>query len=110
MFGAPYYSECHRGLIDSYDNKFNIRTWKPWLTYDGQASADRLAKPLLLVGSDGIALLDGAKAYEKRATKAPTIEKVWLGEDATQFDFYDRSDVVKAAADAAATFFQGGEQ
>ena len=43
MFGAPYYSEEHRGLIAAYDNKFNVLSWKPWLTYDGQASADREA-------------------------------------------------------------------
>ena len=103
MCGAPYYSEDHRGLIAAYDNKFNVLSWKPWLTYNAQESADRLEKPIMMVGSDGIALLAGAKAYEER-TKAP-MEKVWLDKDVSQFDFYDCQDAVTAAADAVAKFF-----
>ncbi len=102
MYQAPYYTEKDRGLIAAYDNKFSAASWKPWLTYDAQASADRLTKPVLMVGSPSIALLAGADAYEAR-TKAP-LEKVWLDENVTQFDFYDRADVVKAAADAVAEF------
>ena len=104
MFQAPYYSEEDRGLIAAYDNKFAVASWKPWLTYDAQASADRLSKPMMMVGSASIALPAGATAYEAR-TKAP-LEKVWLGDDVTQFDFYDRVDAVKASADAVADFFQ----
>lgn len=104
MYQAPYYTEEHRGLISEYDNKFSVLTWKPWLTYDGQASADRITKPILMVGSEGIALPAGAEAYEAR-TKAP-VKKVWLDGDANQFDFYDRADVVFAASDAVAEFFQ----
>ncbi len=103
MYQAPYYTEKDRGLISEYDNKFSAASWKPWLTYDAQESADRLFKPLLLVGSPGIALPAGAEAYENRTT-AP-LEKVWLDGDVSQFDFYDRVDVVNAAADAVATFF-----
>ncbi len=102
MFQAPYYTEENRGLIPAYDNKFAVASWKPWLTYDAQASADRLTKPTLMVGSPSIALPDGAKAYEAR-TRAP-LQKVWLGDDVTQFDFYDRIDAVKASADAVADF------
>ena len=104
MYQAPYYTEEHRGLISEYDNKFSVLTWKPWLTYDAQASADRITKPVLMVGSEGIALPTGAETYETR-TKAP-IEKLWLDGDANQFDFYDREDVVVAASDAVAKFFQ----
>lgn len=102
MVQAPYYTETDRGLIPAYDNKFSVASWKPWLTYDAQASADRLTKPLLMVGSPAIALPAGAEAYAAR-TKAP-VETLWLGEDVTQFDFYDRQDVVTAAADAIARF------
>lgn len=102
MYQAPYYTEEDRGLIPAYDNKFSVASWKPWLTYDAQASADRLTKPVLMVGSPSIALLAGAEAYEAR-TSAP-MEKLWLGEDVTQFDFYDRVDAVKAASDAVADF------
>ena len=104
MFQAPYYTEPHRGLIDAYDNKFSVLTWKPWLTYDAHASADRLTKPLLMVGSSGMALPPGAEAYEKR-TQAP-IEKVWFGEEVNQFDFYDRADIVEAATKAVSSFFK----
>ncbi|WP_170328493.1 alpha/beta hydrolase [Ruegeria arenilitoris] len=102
MFGAPYYTEEDRGLIAAYDNKFSVLTWKPWLTYDSQASADRLTKPTLMVGSPSIALPAGAAAYEARMT-AP-LEKLWLDEEVTQFDFYDRKDVVTASTDAVADF------
>ena len=104
MYQAPYYTEEDRGLIPAYDNKFSVLSWKPWLTYDAQASADRLTKPTLMVGSASIALPAGAAAYEAR-TSAP-LEKLWLGDDVTQFDFYDRVDAVKASADAVADFFR----
>ena len=108
MYQAPYYTEEDRGLIAAYDNKFSVLTWKPWLTYDGLASAERLNKPMLMVGSSGMALPAGAEAYEDR-TNAP-IEKVWLGDDVSQFAFYDRAEIVSAAADAAASFFTGQGQ
>lgn len=104
MYQAPYYTEVDRGLIPAYDNKFSVLSWKPWLTYDAQVSADRLTKPTLMVGSPSIALPAGAAAYEARLN-AP-FEKLWLGEDVTQFDFYDRADAVKASADAVADFFK----
>ncbi|MBO9448113.1 CocE/NonD family hydrolase [Ruegeria sp. R14_0] len=102
MYQAPYYTEEDRGLIPAYDNKFSVASWKPWLTYDAQTSADRLTKPMLMVGSPSIALPAGAAAYEAR-TKAP-LEKLWLGDDVTQFDFYDRKDAVTTASDAVADF------
>ena len=102
MYQAPYYTEGDRGLIPAYDNKFSIASWKPWLTYDAQTSAARLAKPILMVGSPSIALPAGAAAYEA-ATSAP-FEKLWLGEDVTQFDFYDRKDVVNTASNTVADF------
>lgn len=102
MYQAPYYTEDDRGLIPEYDNRFSLQSWKSWLGYDAQASADRLTKPMLMVGSPAIALPAGAAAYEARMT-AP-LAKAWLGDDATQFDFYDRLDVVTASADAVADF------
>lgn len=102
MFQAPYYTEDDRGLIESYDNKFNLASWEPWLTYDGQESADRLTKPTLIVSSEASALPAGAHAFAKR-TKAPVTE-LWL-EDVNQFDFYDRLDVVESSTEAIAKFF-----
>lgn len=103
MYQAPYYTEVDRGLIPEYDNKFNSLSWKPWLSYDALASAQRLTKPLLMVGSTAMALPAGAQAYEAR-THAP-ITKRWLSEGVTQFDFYDREDVVRVASDEVANHF-----
>ena len=102
MVQVPYYTEADRGLIPAYDNKFSVASWKPWLTYDAQASADRLTKPMLMVGSPAIALPAGAEAYAARARAS--VKTLWLGKDVAQFDFYDREDVVTASADAIAEF------
>ncbi|MCY3654685.1 MAG: alpha/beta hydrolase, partial [Cyanobacteria bacterium MAG IRC1_bin_28] len=102
MVQVPYYTEADRGLIRAYDNKFSVASWKPWLTYDAQASADRLTKPMLMVGSPAIALPAGAEAYAARARAS--VKTLWLGKDVAQFDFYDREDVVTASADAIAEF------
>jgi dienelactone hydrolase len=99
MFQAPYYTEADRGLIDAYDNRFDVRSWRPWLTYDGHASADRLTAPTLVVCSDAAALPAGARAYAAR-TAAP-LKELWL-DDVSQFDFYDRADVVREVSDAVA--------
>ena len=102
MYQAPYYTEKDRGLIATYDNKFNLASWEPWLTYDAQASADRLTAPTLIICSEAAALPDGAHAYAKR-TRAP-VKEIWL-ENVNQFDFYDRADIVKLSADAMARHF-----
>ncbi|MCY3630238.1 MAG: alpha/beta hydrolase [Rhodothermaceae bacterium] len=102
MFQAPYYTEEHRGLIPEYDNKFNVCSWKPWLTYNALSSASRLKKPTLLVGSEGMALPSGAAAYEQ-AVGVP-VQKIWLADDINQFDFYDRKDIVTTVLDAVTEF------
>ena len=102
MYQAPYYTEEDRGLIAAYDNKFNIASWEPWLTYDAQSSADRLTAPTLIICSEAAALPAGAHAYVKR-TKVP-VKEIWL-DNVNQFDFYDRVDIVKLSADAMAQHF-----
>ncbi|MEM1181415.1 MAG: alpha/beta fold hydrolase [Acidobacteriota bacterium] len=99
MYQAPYYTEEHRGLIPEYDNKFNVATWEPWLTYDGQASADRLSAPTLIICSESAALPAGARAYAARLKARP--DELWL-DDVSQFDFYDRRDVIEQSVDAIA--------
>lgn len=103
MYQAPYYTEPDRGLIEAYDNKFDPASWEPWLTYDGQASADRLSTPTLIVCSEAAAFPAGAHAYAKR-TRAPVTER-WL-ERVNQFDFYDRADVVAQSVEAIAEHLQ----
>ncbi|MCP4380945.1 MAG: alpha/beta hydrolase [Hyphomicrobiales bacterium] len=103
MYQRPYYTECDRGLISAYDNKFNARSWEKWLSYDAFASTPRQTKPTLMVGSPSIELPAGAAEYEARLN-AP-IEKLWLSDDVLQFDFYDREDVVAETSDAITRFF-----
>lgn len=104
MYNAPYYTEADRGLIPAYDDKFDLRSWGPWLSYDAQASADHLNKATLIISSNAAAIPQGARAYAAR-TKAPVTERWFDG--INQFDFYDRADVVKAASDIVAAFFEG---
>ncbi|MEO1203419.1 MAG: alpha/beta hydrolase [Pseudomonadota bacterium] len=103
MYGAPYYTEPARGLIAEYDNKFNVASWEPWLTYDALRTADVLQKPTLLVHSDAAAIPQGASAYAERMGEHATT--VWL-EEVTQFDFYDDPDAVRTASDAVAEHFE----
>ncbi len=99
MYQAPYYTETDRGLIPEFDNRFNVASWEGWLTYDAIQTADRLEKPTLLVHSEAAAIPQGAREYANRMGENATA--IWLPE-VTQFDFYDRPDVVKTAADAVA--------
>jgi len=46
-----------------------------------------------------------ARRLDEDRMRAP-VEKLWLDEDVSQFDFYDRPDVVTAAADAVAELFK----
>lgn len=103
MYQIPYYTEAGRGLIPEYDNKFNLASWEPWLTYDSVAVAARLDKPILVVHSEAAAVPQGAHAFFS-LLKGDASE-LWL-ENVSQFDFYDRPDAVTRAADAAAEHFE----
>ncbi|MCJ8275390.1 MAG: alpha/beta hydrolase [Bdellovibrionales bacterium] len=102
MFNAPYYTEKKRGLIKEYDNKFNLASWRGWLTYDAMKSAQQLPGEILFVGSEKMALPQGAKAYAKIAGKK--VKQVWL-KNATQFDFYDDPKFVKQATESVVKHF-----
>ncbi len=103
MYQAPYYTDSDRGLIPEFDNKFNAASWEGWLTYDAIQTADRLKKPTLLVHSEAAAIPQGAKKFVSRMDEYATA--TWLPE-VTQFDFYDRPDVVETSADAVAEHFE----
>ncbi len=103
MYGAPYYTEPDRGLIPEYDNKFNVASWEPWLTYDALQTADVLEKPTLLVHSEAAAIPQGASAYAGRMGENATT--LWL-DGVTQFDFYDDPAAVGTASDAVARHFE----
>ncbi|MBC6415697.1 MAG: alpha/beta hydrolase [Bdellovibrionales bacterium] len=102
MYQAPYYTETDRGLIQEYDNKFNVASWKGWLNYNALESAKDLKGKILLVSSEAMALPQGAKEYEKMAKGK--VKQVWL-DDVTQFDFYDKKEIVSKATDLAFNHF-----
>ncbi|MBY5564596.1 alpha/beta hydrolase [Rhizobium leguminosarum] len=103
MYQIPYYTEPTRGLIPQYDNKFNLASWEPWLTYDSVATGDRLDKPTLIVHSEAAAVPQGAHAFFARLPGEAS--EIWL-DGVTQFDFYDNPEDVTRAADAAAAHFE----
>lgn len=102
MFQAPYYTEEDRGLIPEYDNRFNVGSWEPWLTYDGIEAAGSLTKPTLLIHSDAAAIPQGAKEYARRM--GDPAQTIWF-DDITQFDFYDQPEAVATASDSVAAHF-----
>ncbi|WP_261338386.1 hypothetical protein [Rhizobium leguminosarum] len=103
MYQIPYYTEPTRGLIPQYDNKFNLASWEPWLTYDSVATGDRLDKPTLIVHSEAAAIPQGARAFFARLRGDAS--EIWL-DGVTQFDFYDNPQHVTRAADAVAAHFE----
>lgn len=102
MYQIPYYTESNRGLIPAYDNKFNLASWEPWLTYDSVAIGAQLDKPTLIVHSEAAAIPQGAHAFF--ALLEGDRSELWL-DDVAQFDFYDKPESVTRAADAAAAHF-----
>lgn len=102
MYQAPYYTETDRGLIPSYDNKFNVASWDGWLNYDAQVSASIQDKPVLMVASESMALPAGAHAYLENANDQ--VKAVWL-DDVSQFDFYDQPKAVSDSIEALTAHF-----
>lgn len=103
MYQAPYYTEKDRGLIPEYDNKFNVASWKGWLTYDALQTAAIQSKPALLIHSESAAIPDGAKQYAERAGDNVTLLML---DGVTQFDFYDQPAAVNTSTKAVVRHFQ----
>ncbi len=103
MYRIPYYTETGRGLIPEYDNRFNLASWEPWLTYDSVSLGSRLDKPVLIVHSEAAAVPQGAHAFFSRLTGEAS--ELWL-DNVSQFDFYDNPPDVSRAADATARHFR----
>ena len=102
MYRIPYYTEADRGLVPQYDNRFNLASWEPWLTYDSVSLGAKLDKPTLIVHSEGAAVPQGAHAFYVLLPGEKS--ELWL-DGISQFDFYDRPEPVTIAADAAAAHF-----
>ncbi|MCT4613762.1 MAG: alpha/beta hydrolase [Marinifilaceae bacterium] len=103
MFQAPYYTEPDRGLIAAYDNKFNVASWRPWLTFDAIQYADKLPGQILFVESEGMALPQGSAAF--KAIAGDKVESVNLP-GVSQFDFYDQAEPVEKTVDSVSSFME----
>lgn len=108
MGAAPYYTEQNRGLIPEWRNEADPGFWEGWLQFDAVTVAERFTKPFLMIESEAAAAPQGArKFFEKLEETGRSIlaREVWL-DGISQFDFYDRDDVVNTAADEAAAHFE----
>lgn len=103
MYRVPYYTEEARGLIAQYDNRFNLASWEPWLTYDSVSLGAELDRPTLIVHSEAAAVPQGAHQFF--ALLKGDAQELWL-DDVSQFDFYDGAEPVAKAADAVAEHFE----
>lgn len=101
MYQVPYYTEKDRGMIPTYDNKFNLATWRPWLTYDAFKNADKLPGNIMFVESEAMALPQGSKEFKSIA--GDKVQSVNIP-NATQFDFYDKPAPVETAVNNVAAF------
>lgn len=90
-----YYLDVRRGGIPQWGNQFALMAWPEWLGFDGIAPAARLRQPALLVHAETAAIPRGAHRFAAAMAARP--KELWL-EGPSQFDFYDRPDVVARAA------------
>lgn len=104
MYQAPYYTEPARGLIPEWDNRFALRSWPRWLAFDGLAAAGRLKLPVSLVHSDAAAIPQGARRFAERLGAG--VSQHWL-DGVTQFDFYDKPEVVSQGSALVLRDFAG---
>ncbi|MEO1009281.1 MAG: CocE/NonD family hydrolase [Planctomycetota bacterium] len=102
VFNVPYYTEADRGLVETYDNRFNVASWEPWLAYDAISIGDSLRKPTLVVHSRAAVIPEGVTEFAARMGGHARI--MWL-DGITQFDFYDQPAPIAMAADALAEHF-----
>lgn len=98
-----YYTDPEGGMIPEWENTFNLRSWKGWLTFDAIQSAPRIVQPMLIVHSDAAAIPHGAKRFYKdlRSPKS----QLWL-DNVSQFDFYDQEQAVNTSVAAAVEHFK----
>lgn len=103
MYKAPHYTEKDRGLIPEYDNRFNLASWKPWLTFDAVSLARKLPGNITFVHSEAAAIPQGVKQFAKIADDK--VRGVWL-DNVSQFDFYDRPEPIRSSVDTITVHFQ----
>jgi len=98
-----YYMDNQRGGgVPQWQNAFSVMSWEPWLDFDPVREAAKVTTPTLIVHSDGCGLPDQArKVYG--LLKGPKVLHWTVG---NQFDFYDRIENIRDAADAIARYFR----
>ena len=91
-----YYLDPQRGLIDAWENTFNVASWEGWLTFDAQVAAAHIIVPTIIIHSEAAAIPQGVHQFIEQMTGPH--EVVWL-DHVGQFDFYDQQAPVTTAAD-----------
>ncbi|HLL83925.1 MAG TPA: alpha/beta hydrolase [Longimicrobium sp.] len=103
FFPIDYYARPERGAVPEWENRFAVMGWEPWLAFDALAPAESIRIPTLQVHSDGCALPDNVRRFQ-RALAGPK-ELVWM-EDGEQTDFYDLDPFVSRATEVVDAFFR----
>lgn len=100
-FQLDYYQDAARGAIAEWKNEMHPITWLYWLSFDGMRAADKVKVPTLFIHGDNCVLPEHVRQiYEKVQGKKNLI---WTEGD--QISFYDRSDLVDLAVEAAHQHF-----
>jgi dienelactone hydrolase len=96
-----YYVNPARGAVSTWPNEFAVMSWASWLAFDSHVFAPAVRVPTLIVHSEAAAIPDGTRRFAATMGRAPV--QVWL-EGATQFDFYDKPEVLERVVAETATF------
>jgi len=103
MQDAPYYSEPERGLIPEYDNKFNLASWEPWLTFDAISLANQLPGKITFVDAEAAFIPPCVK--QCAGMGGDKAQCLWL-DSITLFEFYDQAKAVHLAVEAVVQHYQ----
>ncbi len=98
----PYYAEPGRGAVPQWTNGMAEMSWRPWLTFDGVASAPAVTVPTLFVHSDDAVLPANVRRVAAAMGELATVS--WS--EGQQIDFYDRPAQVGVAVAAADAHFR----
>ncbi len=102
FFPLDSYARADRGAVPEWTNRFAVRSWEEWLTFDALAAAPSVSVPVLMVHADDAALPDNARRFFS-ALPGP---KHLFWTSGTQTDFYDQEPQVGLAIDTAVAHFR----
>ncbi|MEN0067542.1 MAG: nuclear transport factor 2 family protein [Myxococcota bacterium] len=99
-----YYLNPAKGAGNHYDNRFDVASWRPWITFDGISASQGLrGKPVRVVHTEQGAVPEGAKRFVSELGDSAT--STWLNAY-TQQDFYYVDPAVTAALDEITPFLR----